>query len=89
MTFGQFKTDSDPAPLFFGRPDERCQCPHWGYLLSGKIVFRDADHIETYVACDAFYVPPATYRSASREPRSSSPARRTKPPRPTPWSPET
>ncbi len=28
--FESFPLDVDPAPLFAGLPDDRCQCPHWG-----------------------------------------------------------
>jgi hypothetical protein len=47
--------DTDPAPLFRGLPDDRCPCPHWGYVLRGKIVFRYADHDEVFQAGDAYY----------------------------------
>jgi hypothetical protein len=56
--FEYFKVDSDPAPLFRGLPDDRCQCPHWGYVLSGKLTFRFADRDEVYEAGDAYYAPP-------------------------------
>ena len=56
--FDYFKVDSDPIDLFRGLPDDRCQCPHWGYVLSGKLVFRFADHDETYETGDAYYAPP-------------------------------
>ena len=56
--FTTFLGDMDPAPLFKGLPDDRCQCPHWGYVLKGKITFRFADSEETYEAGDAYYVPP-------------------------------
>ncbi len=56
--FETFKLDADPAQFFVGLPDDRCQCPHWGYVVSGKIVQRFADHDETYEAGDAYYVPP-------------------------------
>lgn len=58
VQFLNFHTDSDPAPLFKGLPDDRCQCPHWGYMLSGKVIFRYSDHDETYVAGDAYYAAP-------------------------------
>ncbi|MBV9326506.1 MAG: cupin domain-containing protein, partial [Chloroflexi bacterium] len=58
VTFNTFKTDSDPAPLFHGLPDDACQCPHWGIVLTGKLVFRYADREETYAAGDAYYGPP-------------------------------
>jgi len=48
----------DLAPLLKGLPDDRCQCPHWGYLISGKIVVRYADHEETIEAGEAYYAAP-------------------------------
>jgi hypothetical protein len=58
VTFNTVKADSDPAPLFRGLPNDRCQCPHWGTVLSGKVVYRFADHDETYTAGDAYYAGP-------------------------------
>ena len=58
VTFNTFKADADPTPLFRGLPDDACQCPHWGTVLSGKLVYRFADHTETYTAGDAYYVGP-------------------------------
>ena len=57
-SFDSFTADMDPAPFFKGLPDDRCQCPHWGYVLKGKMTFRFADREETYEAGDAFYAPP-------------------------------
>jgi hypothetical protein len=57
-SFDSFKADVDPAPFFKGLPDDRCQCPHWGYVLKGKMTFRFPDREETYEAGDAFYAPP-------------------------------
>ena len=56
--FETFHQNFDPAPLFRGLPDDRCQCPHWGVVLSGKVVFRYADHNETYTAGDVYYGAP-------------------------------
>jgi hypothetical protein len=58
VTFNTFRTETDPAPLFRGLPDDACQCPHWGIVLAGKLVFRYADRDETYTAGDAYYGPP-------------------------------
>lgn len=52
------KADMDPAPLFQGLPGDRCQCPHWGVVLAGKVVFRYPDHDETFEAGDAYYGSP-------------------------------
>jgi len=56
--FESYGEDSDPAELFKGLPDDRCQCPHWGYVLGGKVAFRYADREEVYEAGDAYYAPP-------------------------------
>ena len=58
VAFETHKQDMDPGALFAGLPDDRCQCSHWGVVISGKIVFRYADHDETYVAGDAYYGAP-------------------------------
>jgi hypothetical protein len=56
--FVQFHEDIDATPLMKGLPDDRCQCPHWGYVISGRVHFRFADHEEMFEAGDAFYLPP-------------------------------
>src|SRR5512146_526106 len=58
VAFETFRADIDPAPLFAGLPDDRCQCPHWGYVISGRLVMRYPDHEETFTAGDAYYIPP-------------------------------
>jgi hypothetical protein len=56
--FEEYTADMDPAELFRGLPDDRCQFPHWGYVVRGKIVFRYADHEETFTAGQAYCAPP-------------------------------
>ena len=56
--FEEFREDADGTPLFKGLPDDRCQSPHWGYVVRGSVTFRYADHDETYEAGDAYYAPP-------------------------------
>ncbi len=58
VSFESDMVDVDPAGFFQGLPDDRCQCPHWGYVIKGKITYRFADREETYEAGDAYYVPP-------------------------------
>jgi hypothetical protein len=53
-----FRQDIDATPMLKGLPDDRCQCPHWGYVLKGKLTYRFADHDEVFEAGDAFYLPP-------------------------------
>lgn len=56
--FETHTADADAAELFKGLPDDRCQCPHWGYVVSGKVAFHFADRVETYREGDAYYAPP-------------------------------
>ena len=56
--FEHFRADADGTPLFKGLPDDRCQSPHWGYIVSGRITFRFADRDEVYETGDAYYAPP-------------------------------
>jgi hypothetical protein len=56
--FETFREGADGTPLFRGLPDDRCQSPHWGYVVGGRITFRFADHEETFEAGDAYYAPP-------------------------------
>jgi hypothetical protein len=58
VNFTSFHEDIDGTPLMKGLPDDRCQCPHWGYVVSGKLIFRYADREEVFQAGDAFYTPP-------------------------------
>jgi len=58
VNFTSFHEDIDGTPLMKGLPDDRCQCPHWGYVVSGKLTFRYADREEVFEAGDAFYTPP-------------------------------
>ena len=58
VCFETFREDADGTPLFRGLPDDRCQSPHWGYVISGALTFRYADHEETFEAGDAYYAPP-------------------------------
>jgi hypothetical protein len=58
VNFVEFCQDVDATPLLKGLPDDRCQCPHWGYVLKGRMTWRFADREEVYEAGDAFYAPP-------------------------------
>jgi hypothetical protein len=47
------------ATLFFkGLPDDRCQCPHWGYLIKGRMRVKYRDHDEIINAGEVYYLPP-------------------------------
>ena len=58
VSFETFSRDVDMAPLFRGLPGDSCQSPHWGVLLSGKVVFRYGDEEEVVSAGEAYYARP-------------------------------
>ncbi|MEU1849920.1 hypothetical protein ABZ499_11740 [Streptomyces sp. NPDC019990] len=49
---------ADMGPALKGMPDDACQCPHWGYLLKGRIRMRAASGEEEYEAGQAYYWAP-------------------------------
>ncbi len=49
----------DTTPLFAGLEGDRCQCPHWGFVLRGRVTTTDANGVqETVRTNDLFYWPP-------------------------------
>jgi AraC-like ligand binding domain len=58
VNFVSFRQDIDGTPLLKGMPEDSCQCPHWGYVVKGRLTYRFADHEEVFEAGDAFYLPP-------------------------------
>jgi hypothetical protein len=58
VAFETYTADSDPAPLYRGLPNDRCQCPHWGVVLKGSVTFRTRDGDFTVRAGEAYYAPP-------------------------------
>ncbi len=49
----------DTTPLFQGLDGNLCQCPHWGFVVRGRITTTDAGGTpETVTADDLFYWPP-------------------------------
>ena len=58
VAFEIYTEDADPAEMFRGLPDDRCQCEHWGYVIRGKVGFKTADGEELFESGDAYYMPP-------------------------------
>lgn len=54
-SFIRLPQGADLGPALKGLPGDRCQCPHWGYLLQGRLQMRTADGDEVYTAGQAFY----------------------------------
>lgn len=49
----------DTTPLFEGLEGDLCQCPHWGFVVRGRLTTTDARGAhETVIADDLFYWPP-------------------------------
>jgi hypothetical protein len=48
----------DATEMFADLPDGRCQSPHWGFVLKGKLRVRYADHEEVITEGEAYYLPP-------------------------------
>jgi hypothetical protein len=53
--FERYDLDADPAGLFRGLPDDRCQCPHWGVVLKGKLIYDEADGSRTEIGAGEAY----------------------------------
>lgn len=50
---------TDFCDMLKGLPNDHCQCPHWGYLIEGRIVVTYEDGAEEIVeAGDFYYWPP-------------------------------
>jgi hypothetical protein len=59
MAFERLSAGVETAPLFKGLPDDACQSPHWGYLISGRLRVLATDGTEEgIVAGQAYYLPP-------------------------------
>jgi mannose-6-phosphate isomerase-like protein (cupin superfamily) len=58
VEFVSFAADADLDGPLQALPGGMCQCPHWGYVIAGRMRFVFADHEEVYEAGDAFYQPP-------------------------------
>ena len=69
-----FPAALDTAPLFKGLPDDRCQCPHWGYVLKGRFRIKYANHEEVLGEAMCIIWRRDILSSSKRTARSSSSA---------------
>ncbi len=58
VAFVRLPAGTDLAPALKGLPRDLCPCPHWGYMLSGRMKMRTSDGDKFYAAGDAFYWAP-------------------------------
>jgi hypothetical protein len=55
VSFVNLKEGTDLAPALVGLPDDLCQCPHWGYMLKGRVKMKTQNGDHVYEAGQAFY----------------------------------
>ena len=48
---------TDVGPLLKGNEGDRCPCPHWGYVVRGRLRVEYADRSEILKAGDLYYMP--------------------------------
>ena len=53
-----FREDVDMTQMLATLPGGHCSCPHWGQLLSGRVVVHYEDHDDVIEQGQAFYMPP-------------------------------
>jgi mannose-6-phosphate isomerase-like protein (cupin superfamily) len=58
VNFVTIRESHDLAPMLAVLPGGHCSCPHWGYVLQGRMVITYPDRQEVLEAGDAFYLPP-------------------------------
>ncbi|AXE24830.1 hypothetical protein C0216_16465 [Streptomyces globosus] len=58
VAFVRLPAGADLRPALQGMPDDLCPCPHWGYMLKGRLKMVTKDGEEVYEAGQAFHWPP-------------------------------
>ena len=57
-SFGEYPKGMDVAALLEGLPNNMCPCPHWGYVIRGRMRLEYLDGSEEVVqAGDVYYMP--------------------------------
>ena len=56
--FVDIQKGTDLGPALVGLPGDLCQCPHWGYMLKGRVMMRTKDGEDIYESGQAFSWPP-------------------------------
>jgi hypothetical protein len=58
VAYVQLSAGADASPLLAGLPNDKCPCPHWGYVLDGAVYVSYADGKEEVCrAGELFYWP--------------------------------
>jgi hypothetical protein len=56
--FESFEQAVDFTPMYRGLRDDLCQSHHWGYVISGRMIFHRPEDDLTAEAGEAYYVGP-------------------------------
>jgi len=67
VSFIRLAAGTDLGPALVGLDGDLCPCPHWGYMLEGRLRMRTADGDHTYDAGEAFYWAPGHAPSADTD----------------------
>ena len=54
-TFVHLPAGADLRAATKGLPGDLCQCPHWGYMLSGRVRMHTEEGHQDFSAGDSFY----------------------------------
>jgi len=58
VAYVEMKAGADATPLLEGLHEDKCQCPHWGYMLTGAIHLKYSNgEEEVCKAGEMFYWP--------------------------------
>jgi len=55
VSFIRLAEGTDLGPALVGLEGDLCPCPHWGYMLEGRLLMRTPEGDQTYRAGEAFY----------------------------------
>jgi hypothetical protein len=58
VAFVRLPAGANLAPALRGLPGDLCPCPHWGYMLKGRVRMHTKNGSSDYVAGQAFYWAP-------------------------------
>jgi hypothetical protein len=58
VSFEAYHQEFDDRPFLQGLPGGQCHCPHWGYIIRGKLRAIYADREEEIAANEAYYIAP-------------------------------
>ncbi|WTW93034.1 hypothetical protein OG216_06425 [Streptomycetaceae bacterium NBC_01309] len=53
--FVRLPKGADMGPAMQGLPGDACQCPHWGYLIKGRLKMHTPSGDDVYEAGQAYY----------------------------------